>query len=403
MSELFPRPHTDLRNAAAIVGVGNSDYGYDYETSRIRSERPCHDLTARLANTALERALHDAGLARRDIDGVGFCYFLNDANLVDAVQAADALGLRPCVSKVMTPIMLGVVPEAVCELVNRNVDTFALIYSAPMRSIRQVFGGDSQGAGPMSYWYYHPWGWSSQAAHWALTAQHYLAKYGLREEDLGIVAMSLRVNAGHNEYAVMRTALTMDDYIASRYVVQPLRLLDICLVTDVAVCLILRRCGESLDLAQIPVQVTGWGGAEAQGDRLRALVVDGLESEYKEASRQALAMAGMQLSNIGHFEGYDASSIHLLNQIEGYGFVPRGDALGLWRDGYMTSRGVLPVNTGGGMLSEVYGQGWNLVVEAVRQLRHSAGPRQVRDLTASMVSLSTTDGAYPLILTRGDA
>jgi len=255
----------------------------------------------------------------------------------------------------------------------------------------------------MSYWYYHPWGWSSQAAHWALTAQHYLAKYGLREEDLGIVAMSLRVNAGHNEYAVMRTALTMDDYIASRYVVQPLRLLDICLVTDVAVCLILRRCGESLDLAQIPVQVTGWGGAEAQGDRLRALVVDGLESEYKEASRQALAMAGMQLSNIGHFEGYDASSIHLLNQIEGYGFVPRGDALGLWRDGYMTSRGVLPVNTGGGMLSEVYGQGWNLVVEAVRQLKHSAGPRQVRDLTASMVSLSTTDGAYPLILTRGDA
>ena len=103
-----------------------------------------------------------------------------------------------------------------------------------------------------------------------------------------------------------------------------------------------------------------------------------------------------------HFEGYDASTIHLINHVEGHGFVEPGGGLEFCKSGEMDVGGSLPVNMAGGILSGSYMHGWNHVAEIVRQLRHEAGPRQVKDVQTSMFSLAQTDQVHPVIIHAGE-
>jgi acetyl-CoA acetyltransferase len=396
-----PAPDRELRNAAAVVGVGDTDYAFDYITARQRDSEPKHDIEARLAVTAFERALADAGLGRKDIDGLAVAFGAPEPAAL--AEVADTLGVRPRHLTKVSPITAGVIPLMVQALASGVCDTLAIIYSAPMRSVRRVFGGDGSPSGPTTYYYYHPWGWSSQAAHWALMYQHYQAKYGTSEADLGVVAIGLRENARLNENAIMRDPMTIDDYLSSRYIVRPMHLFDMCLVNDGAVCVILRRSDIADGLRQVPIYVSGWGTSHIPDDKFRHMVFELMQSQYQEAGRQALDMAGVSVEDIDHFQGYDASTNLLIHQIEGYRFVPPGEALSHWADGYMSLAGRLPVNTSGGQLSESYMQGWGHIVEAVRQLRGVCGARQQsRDASVAMVALSTTDEAFPVIYSRGD-
>ena len=231
--------------------------------------------------------------------------------------------------------------------------------------------------------------------------RYYQAKYGLGEEDLGAVAVQLRKNAMLNPNAVMQAPLSIQDYLASRYIVRPLHLFDLCLVNDGGVCLIVRRADLARGLAHAPVLVAGWGESKIKGAKMHHLVRDGLRPQLQDAGAQALEMAGVQLSDIQHFEGYDASTIHLISQLEGYGFVEPGGGLAFCKQGEMAVGGKLPVNVGGGMLSASYMHGWNHVAEITHQLRHDAGRRQIKDLEVSMFSLAQTDQAHPMIFVRG--
>ena len=120
------------------------------------------------------------------------------------------------------------------------------------------------------------------------------------------------------------------------------------------------------------------------------------------AGGQAFAMAGMSQADIGHFEGYDAGSIHLINQIEGYGFARQGEGVAFCQAGEMDLTGRLPSNTEGGNLSGSYMHGWSQVAETVRQLRGEAGTRQVAGLQYAMTSLAQTDQAHPILYARGE-
>jgi len=392
----------DVSGKVSIVGVGSTDYGFDYATARLRKGPAEHDIANRLAVTAFERALADSGLSRHDIDGLGVAYGMGTSS-GGVEHVADSLGLRPSYAADIVPfIMAGIIPEAAWTLLQRKCRTFAMIFSAPMRSVRQTFGGapSSPGAAPSSYYYHNPWGWSSQAAHWALLYEHYKRRYNRADEDLGVVPIEVRRNASLNPNAIMRSPITIDDYLESRFVVEPLRLLDLCLVSDGAVCLLLRLTTESSDLRHEPVHLSGWGYADASHEPLRGLVMEGLWPQYQAAGQEALNMAGISLADVTHFEGYDASTAHLLTQVEGYGFVARGEGLDHWKDGHMSLRGRLPVNTSGGNLSESYMQGWAHVVEAVRQLRGEGGARQISSPSVSMTSLATTDAAFPLVFSK---
>src|SRR5262249_20470676 len=137
----------------------------------------------------------------------------------------------------------------------------AILYGNAMRSEGVEYGGMTyHGNINDSYYYYHPWGWSAQAAHWALVWQYYAHKFGYKERDLAVVPLTIRKHATLNQNAIMHDRpMTLDDYLASRYVVRPLHLFDLCLVNDGGVCAILRRTDKARDMVHTPVKIMGWG------------------------------------------------------------------------------------------------------------------------------------------------
>lgn len=396
----------NLSRVAAITGVGETDYGLDFEAARGRGgDRQPADAQTLMA-VAFDRALVDCGLRPDQVDGLIVSVDNEDE---DVAGIAAALGIEPSYSAVgdtVTPLgmagMKGVVPTAVESLAAERCDALAVLYSSRSQTSRKQFGGTTyRGDGRHSYYYYHPWGWSSQAAHWALMFTYYQQTYGVPEVDLGQVALTLRAAATQNPNAIMRKPLTIEEYLEAPYIVRPLRRLDLCLPNDGAVCLILQRVDDASAGRRDPVVIAGWADDSVTEQKMHHLVKDRLSTQMRNAGEAALEMAGLTLGDVGHFQGYDASTIHLVNQLEGYGFAKPGAGLHLWKEGRFELNGQLPVNTSGGMLSEAYMHGWNYFVEATRQLRGEAGSRQIPDIGVSMLAITTTDSAHPLILTRG--
>ena len=397
----IPAPSRSASRKTAIVGVGETDYHSDYKAARARA--PGYELPTpeSLAALAFERALQDSGLKRGDIDGLAVSFLYGGP---DAKSTAQLLGLKPRYLAQNGGIMAGPLPRVCADIISGKCDTVAMVYAVASRAIGRQYGGEvykAEERTPPSYYYFHPWGWSSQAAHWAFVWSYYRARYGAAEEDLGSVAVQLRRNAALNPNAVMRSPLSIEDYLASRYIVRPLHLYDMCLVNDGGVCLIVRRADLARDLPHAPVLIAGWGESKIKGDKMHHLVREGLRPQIQEACGQALHMAGLGLADVQHLEGYDASTIHLISQLEGSGFVAPGGGLEFCKQGAMAPDGKLPVNTGGGMLSGSYMHGWNHVAEVTHQLRHEAGARQIKDLGVSMFSLAQTDQAHPVIFERG--
>ena len=404
----MPPAARELSRKAAIVGVGETDYQADYRAQRKPPPGYEPPTTESLALAAFERALADSGLERGDIDGLTGSFTYGGPPPADL---AALLGVTPRYNIANGNIMAGPLPVVCAAIAEGKADTVAMVYAVNSRSAGRVFGGNTHSGGqgmedgygtPPSYYYYHPWGWSSQAAHWAMIFAHYQMTYGVREEDLGAVAQQVRLHASRNPNAVMQTPFTIEEYRASRYIVRPLHLLDICLVNDGAVCLIVRRADLARDMAKAPVDVAGWGEAKIKHSKLDMMVRQQLRPQLEDAGGQAFAMAGLSQADVGHFEGYDAGSMHLINQIEGYGFAKAGEGIAFCQAGEMDLTGRLPSNTEGGNLSGSYMHGWSQVAETVRQLRHEAGPRQVAGLHYAMTSLAQTDQAHPILFARGE-
>lgn len=406
----MPPADRALSRRASIVGIGESDYGDDYRAERQRPEGWTPPTEESLTIIAFERALADSGLRREDIDGLTTSFTYGGP---PAEEVAKALGLNPRYAQANGNIMAGPLPAACAAIAEGKADTIAMIFAVASRSAGRLFGGmthdaasagddDGEGGAPASYYYYHPWGWSSQAAHWALIFAHYQWQYGVGEEDLYHVARQVREHAMAQPQAVMRKALGLEDYLASRYIVRPLHLFDICIVNDGAVCLIVRRADMARGLAHVPVDVAGWSEARIKADKLDVMVRQQLRPQMQRSGAEALAMAGVSLDDVRHFEGYDASTMHLVNQVEGYGFCEQGAGLSFCRDGQMTVGGRIPTNTAGGNLSHSYMQGWSQVAECVRQLRHEAGRYQVPGVQVSMSALAQTDQSHPIVYVRGD-
>lgn len=397
----MPAPSREMSRKAAIVGLGETDYHLDYLAERAKAPGYESPTVEGLCMKAFERALADSGLKREDIDGLALSFTFGGP---PPSEMAELLGLNPRYCIANGNIMAGPLPVVCADIALGKADTVAMVFCVASRTIGRDFGGSDEFSGegvPTSYYYYHPWGWSSQAAHWAMIFSHYQATYGATEEDLGSVAMQLRRNTATNPNAVMQRPMSLEDYMASRYIVRPLHLFDICLVNDGAVCLIVSRADKAKDMPHKPVEVAGWGESKIKNSKLHTMVRERLRPQFQEAGKQALEMADVSLSDIQHFEGYDASTMHLINHIEGHGFVEPGEGLEFCKAGEMAVGGKLPTNTWGGNISGSYMQGWAHIAEIVRQLRHEAGDRQIRDIEVSMSSLAQTDQVHPLVFVRG--
>ena len=131
------------------------------------------------------------------------------------------------------------------------------------------------------------------------------------------------------------------------------------------------------------------------------MVEQSLRQYLTVSGGQAFSMAAMTHHDIQHLQPHDHGSFIVPLQIEGFRFAGKGEGLAFCQDGRISLGGELPVNTSGGMLSESYMQGWNQMAEAVRQLRHEAGARQVQGIETSMFCCCTSTGSEAFIYERG--
>jgi acetyl-CoA acetyltransferase len=356
-----------LRDRAAIVGVGWTEYSKNSGVS-----------TLTLALRAIVAALEDAGLVPGDADGVA-CHRVGDSAAAFAV--AQSLGIRDLRYHLDQfgggSNSAGVVGMAAMAVASGTAECVVCWRAINARSEHRMGG---TGRAPLiegEFQYQAPYGFATPPQQFAMYTRAYLDAYGVHPEALGQVAVAQRAWAVQNERAMMRAPLTLDDYLASRWIVEPLRLLDCCLETDAAVALVVTSADRAAHLRQVPVLVSGaafGGGHTLYSNGHHDLTT----TAAADMAPRLFASAGVKPSDIDVLELYDAFTPLVLLQLEDYGFCSKGEAAELIASGCTAPGGSLPVNTHGGHLSEGYVHGLNHVAEAVSQLRWDAGPRQVR-------------------------
>ena len=370
-------PKKSLAGNVAVVGVGTTRYGH-------LPEYDPYDLGI----WALKEALADCGLKIADVDGV----ILN--RIPDYQRFCELAGLNPSYTTI-TPghgRFSGIcIQTAVALIASGMVKTVALVYGNNGRSAGDQYGGatDIYGSGGPGLWF--PYGMTSPGAFHAMMARQHMSRYGTTSDQLGQVAMAFRQHATLNPQAVMRSPFTLTDYHASRYVCEPLHLLDYCLINDGGVAMILTSAKRAKDLAKPPAYIRGFGQA-AMFTGSTFPPDDYWAGPMKKVARSTYAMAGAKPEDMDALMIYDNFTPTVMFCLEGFGFCKVGESGPFVENGRLQLAGEFPTNTSGGHLSESYMQGWALNVEAVRQVRGECGERQVKD--AALVQYMT---AAPVI------
>ena len=365
------------RGQVAVVGIGCTEFSRDSGVGVFT-----------LATRAVTAAVADAGLQLDDVDGL--CTFgVNDSIAPNIL--AQALGIQSLSFYVDQfyggSVSLSMIGQATLALSAGVADCVVCYRALNGRSGVRV-NGSSGGAGrlPWDMQFKYSAGCVAPSQEIALAARAHMLKYGTTSDDLGRIAVLSRTHALENERAMMRKPMTLDDYLASRWIVEPFRMFDCCLETDGAVAVVLVRADRAKDLPHRPVLVQGaaWGGG--------VTVVNNGHSDLTESPARPIAerlyrAAGLGPSDIELAELYDCFTYNVLSQIEGYGFAEPGTVPGMLADGaFDRATGSLPLNTHGGLLSEGYIHGLNHVYEATQQIRGEAGPRQVERHDVALVT-----------------
>jgi acetyl-CoA acetyltransferase len=212
-----------------------------------------------------------------------------------------------------------------------------------------------------------------------------MERYGTTSEQLGAVAVGQRAWAANNPIALKRDLITIEDHQSSRWVVEPLHLLDICLVSNGGIAVVLTRAERARDLRQPPVFI--WGAAQAHpGYTLERGSAQGLVSGAARAGPAAMTMAGIGPSDVDVCELYDCYTFTVVITLEDYGFCPKGEGGPFAASGALSPGGGLPTNTGGGQLSAYYVSGMTPLSEALIQARGQGGNRQMPKRDVILVS-----------------
>ena len=382
-----------LRDQVAIAGIGYTEFSKDSGVS-----------TMTLACRAILAAIADAGVSADDIDGIA-THRVGDS-ILPAVLA-QALGIRELkwyVDQFGGGSTSHSVVGTAALAVNAGIaDTVVCYRAINARSEFRMGGTGSPLVDAVETQYQAPYGYFAPPQQFAMAAREHMLKYGTSHEQLGAVAVTQRSNAVKNELALMRRPITLDDYLASRWVVEPFRLLDCCLETDGAVALVLTSTQRAQDLRHVPVLISGagWGGGHTLYANQQP---DFTLTAAREMAPRLWSMAGLGPGDVDVAEIYDCFSYSVLVQLEDYGFCEKGESGPFVESGATAAGGPLPVNTHGGFLSEGYVHGMNHVCEAVSQLRGDACARQV---PGAEVALSTSQPGYvagntsALVLRRG--
>lgn len=356
-----------------IAGVGNTGFGRHEGRSAL-------DLMADAAG----RALLDARITQRDIDGVLCGYATTFPHLMLSTLFCERFALRPAYAHSMQlggatgAAMLMLAGELVRAGRCRNV----LVVAGENRASGQTRDTSIQTLAQVGDAAHEVPNGASVPAYYALLASRYLHETGTGEADLAAFAVQMRANAARHPDAHLQAPITLQDVLASKPIAAPLKLLDCCPISDGAAALLVSR-----ERGEAPgVSIRGAGQAHLH-QHLSAMA-SVLECGAGAAARRALDDAGLALADIDYLAIYDSFTITLVMLLEEIGFAGRGGAAQRLRDGDFLPGGALPLNTHGGLLS--FGHcgvagGMAHAVEAVRQLQGRAGSRQVPRATNALV------------------
>jgi acetyl-CoA acetyltransferase len=358
---------SELRDRAAIVGIGATEFSKNSGRSELR-----------LAVEAILAALEDAGLEPSDIDGMA--NFSMDNNPATEVNRALGGGDLRFFSRIHYGggAACATVQQAAMAVAT-GVATTVVCYRAMNERSMQRFGAGVQGRPPTPttesahFGWYAPYGLLTPASWVAMSARRYMTTYGATSEDFGRVSVADRRHAATNPKAwFYDQPITLEDHQASRWIVEPLRLLDCCQESDGAVAVVVTSLERARDLRQKPAVIR----AAAQGATSNQQMMTGYYGpditglpEMGLVARQLYETAGIGPSDIQTAVIYDHFTPFVLVQLEEFGFCGRGEAPDFIRDGNIEIGGQLPINTHGGQLGEAYIHGMNGISEAVRQLR----------------------------------
>jgi len=355
-----------LRGKVAIAGIGLAACG----------EAPGRSELEILAEAALV-AIADAGMTTRDIDGLCTA---STTTFFPTLAVAEYLGIRPAFSDSNSIGGSSFVSHLIPAVLALEAGLTNAVLVAYGNNQRTGVGRTAQGRlkaqlDPLAFEApYRPF---NPPTSYALAAARHIYQYGTKREQLAEVAVAARKWAQLNPVAYSRGPLSIDEVLESRMISDPLTVRDCCLVTDGGGAFVLTRADRAKSLPQPPVFVLGMGAAHWH--RQISQMPDITITAATESGAKAYAMAGLAPQDIDVAELYDAFTINTILFLEDLGFCKKGEGGNFVEGGAIAPGGRLPVNTNGGGLSCVHPGMYGIftIIEAVSQLRNTAGERQI--------------------------
>jgi acetyl-CoA acetyltransferase len=385
----------DLAGAVAIAGVGEADH----TQASGRSARA-------IAAQAVERALEDAGLSPRDVDGILYSGGIGEAFDAKAFHAHFGTSHELWESPRGGGMTWAATAPATAAPVLRSgrarhvLNVFSVSW-ATQRS--QMVGGPGQFHAEERYKasLEIPFGWFPQPVYFATIARRHMIEFGTLPEHLGAIAVTCRRHANLHPGAVMREKkLSLADYLARPMLVDPLRVEDCCLISDGGGAYLMTTPERARDLRRPPVLVAGVGEGRSATGLYWSQQREFTSTPQVFSAPAAFAMAGVEPRDVDVLTLYDPFTIVALMQIEDMGFCRKGEGGPFAAEGALDfDGGRLPFNTHGGLLSHAYVLGISHVIEVVRQLRGEAAA-QVPDAEIGVYGGYTGHLASTLVLRR---
>jgi acetyl-CoA acetyltransferase len=354
-------------NNFAIAGLGITPMGRIYGKT-----------AAGFAQEAVQLAAADAGINVADIDGL----LINSPGDLN-VQLQKRLGLRN--TKLLAEYQsFGSSAGAMIQYAGMAIDagmaeTVVCVFAdAPLKE--GIGTGAAYGARRPNYKGFAAMqmsaGYGGANPRYAMAARRHMLTYGTTSEQFGAVAVQQRQWATMNPMAQFRDPITLEDHQNSRYIADPLRLLDCCLVSNGGIAVIVTSADRARSLRQPPVYALGWGQAHPGLAQQRGCRFGEISGAIESGAR-AFAMAGLAPSDVDVCQIYDCYTYTVIVSLEDYGFCAKGEGGAFVESGALGPGGSLPTNTGGGELSAYYMWGMTPISEAIIQARGTAGERQV--------------------------
>jgi acetyl-CoA acetyltransferase len=380
-----------LKNKIAIIGYGETP------VNRARVDKGEAKLSSQeYFSWAAELAINDAGLSKKDFDGqgiavVGTAYPHAEIWSAEVIQdlgfsaglliRSDHGGMGGCslLYQAGLAVATGVVDLVLC-----------IGADAPMNITTP---------GAVRTWRYEtefqkPFGMMGPNSQFAFILRRHMHQFGTKAEQLGKVAVTQRDHALRNPNGYLKQPLTLEQYLGSRMIADPIRIFDACIPVNGGLAFVVTSHENAKKIARKEKTVSVLGIAESdnfsKGSSLRP---DMTYTGIADSSGKAFAMSEIQHKEIDFAQIYDDYTVAVLMQLEDAGFCAKGEG-GKFVDQHDISyKGDLPINTGGGQLSSgqpAMAGGFVHIVESVRQLRGEAGERQVKDAS---IGLATGIGA----------